>query len=569
MPPPNAPASQSVPETSVSPSERRWVWGFAALILALSLLPYIVAGASAGTDWRFTGHLFGVEDGNTYIAKMLSGAAGAWLFRTPYTAFLQRGILMFLPYILLGKLAAPPALHEQLVVLYHLFRMAAGLLMILATYDFIAFFIPEIALRRIGLVLVTLGGGLGWLLILLGKTRWLGWLPVEFYSPEAFGFISLYGIPHLALARSLLLWGLLAYLQAVQQEVTSGEPRRPWLRQASRVGALWLLVGLAQPLTGMLAGAVAALHVAATGLAQVVQYLRHLPADFSAWRRVLRLAAVAALIAAPLVLYNLAVFSLDPQLRNWTQQSRIPAPPPQHYLVAYGLILPFAAFGGARLVRRSPWTGWLPAAWALALPLLAYAPFSMQRRLVEGSWVALVSLALCAWLPRYQRADLASRRRQMALAVCLLPVFLISNLLLLLGGFRSAASPAPPLFRPAAEVAAYEYLQANAPPGSAVLTAYGAGNALPAWAPVNVLTGHGPESAYGATVNPLVEAFYRSDTPDAARLDLIRRFNLRYVFWGPGERQLGDWQPGRAPFLQPVFSAGEYTVFAVNPVEVR
>ena len=50
-----------------------------------------------GSDWRFTGFFIGVEDGNSYIAKMLSGTAGNWIFRTPYTAYPQNGFLAFLP----------------------------------------------------------------------------------------------------------------------------------------------------------------------------------------------------------------------------------------------------------------------------------------------------------------------------------------------------------------------------------------------------------------------------------------------------------------------------------------
>jgi hypothetical protein len=101
---------------------------------------YLVGYASQGTEWRYSGFVFGVEDGNSYLAKMLSGSAGAWLFRTPYTAEEQRGVLAFLPYFLLGKLAGPPGLQVQLAVLFHLFRLAAGILAILATYDFLAYF---------------------------------------------------------------------------------------------------------------------------------------------------------------------------------------------------------------------------------------------------------------------------------------------------------------------------------------------------------------------------------------------------------------------------------------------
>jgi hypothetical protein len=120
--------------------ERRWVWIYAVLVMLVTAIPYFLGYASQGEGWRFSGFVFGVEDGNSYIAKMLSGAAGNWLFRTPYTTEPQRGVLAFLPYLLLGKLASHPALHEQLVALFHLFRILAGMLEILATYQFLAFF---------------------------------------------------------------------------------------------------------------------------------------------------------------------------------------------------------------------------------------------------------------------------------------------------------------------------------------------------------------------------------------------------------------------------------------------
>ena len=157
----------------VSQEERRWVLVFAVLVMLLTSLPYLFGYFAQGQAYRFTGFVFGVEDGNSYIAKMLTGSSGDWLFRTPYTAFPQAGLFMFVPYLLLGKLAAPPGLHEQLVSLYHLFRFAAGMLAILASYDFLAYFIRESHLRRFALALACLGGGLGWLLVLLGKQTWL------------------------------------------------------------------------------------------------------------------------------------------------------------------------------------------------------------------------------------------------------------------------------------------------------------------------------------------------------------------------------------------------------------
>ena len=82
--------------------------------MALLTLPYLIAYSSQGRGSRFSGFLFGVEDGNSYIADMRQGADGAWLFRDPYTSESQRGEPLYLPLpevigVRLRGALAPPA----------------------------------------------------------------------------------------------------------------------------------------------------------------------------------------------------------------------------------------------------------------------------------------------------------------------------------------------------------------------------------------------------------------------------------------------------------------------------
>ncbi len=188
--------------------ERKWVWGFAVVVMVATTIPYILALFNQGENWQFSGFLLGVEDGNSYIAKMLAGANGDWLFRTPYTNFPQQGVLAFFPYLLLGKLTAGEGQHAQLIALFHIYRFIAGCLMIVATYDFTAIFIEKVFFRKLSTILISIGGGFGWLVVLGLNRFWANGMPLEFYSPETFGFLSLYGLPHLALGRACLLWGI-------------------------------------------------------------------------------------------------------------------------------------------------------------------------------------------------------------------------------------------------------------------------------------------------------------------------------------------------------------------------
>jgi hypothetical protein len=146
-----------------------------------------------------------------------------------------------------------------------------------------------------------------------------------------------------------------------------------------------------------------------------------------------------------------------------------------------------------------------------------------------------------------------------------LPMWLLfpSTAMLLVGGVLAVRSPSAPLFRPQDEVRVFEYLQSQEEVNKVVLTAYETGNALPAWAPVRVVIGHGPESVKLAELEPQVRAFYTADTLDIQRMDLIRQFDVRYVLWGPAERALGSWSPYQADYLHPVYQSGTYQLFQV------
>ena len=133
---------------SIFTPERRWVLIFGLVVMFVTSIPYILGFAMQNDEWRFTGFVFGVEDGNSYIAKMLSGSYGAWLFRSSYTGVPQNGIIAYLVYILSGKLVSPPGSHSQLVFIYHVLRLFAGMLAILATYDFISFYGLELVEGR-------------------------------------------------------------------------------------------------------------------------------------------------------------------------------------------------------------------------------------------------------------------------------------------------------------------------------------------------------------------------------------------------------------------------------------
>jgi len=581
---------------NVSPAERSFVLLFGAFVMLITTIPYFIGYSTQGDLYRFSGFVFGVEDGNSYIAKMLSGWAGNGLFRSPYTASPQNGLLIYLPFIFLGKLAAPPGLHEQLVALYHLFRIGAGMLAVWASYDFIAYFVRSIHLRRLGLILVSLGGGLGWLFILLEQSgwmqspswmadQWLNRMPLDLISPEAFGFLALFGLPHLAMARALLLWALLAYLKLIEPmkksefDIIEFKPL-----SAARLSLLWLLAGFFLPLSLIVIGVVIVVHLGGLILCRI--WTRNstnngLPHPLqpgsdengggrrysNPYLRLVALLIAAGLLPGVFLAYNFLVSLFDSYAKFWMEQNQIPSPHIFHYLLAYGVMIPYALIGGRRLLKENSWDGWLLVGWVLVFPLLVYAPLGLQRRLTEGVWVAWCVLAMAS-LDR-SAASPSQNRRKLVPFVLVFP----TTLILLLGGLLAVLRPSVPLFLPREQARAFEILQARVEPGAVVLSVYETANPLPAWAPVRVLVGHGPESIHSSELAPQVEAFFQLDTDNQQRLELIHRFNIRYIFWGPAERKLGSWSPFDAGYLKALSpqegdgSGGEYQIFMVKEAE--
>jgi hypothetical protein len=96
------------------------------------------------------------------------------------------------------------------------------------------------------------------------------------------------------------------------------------------------------------------------------------------------------------------------------------------------------------------------------------------------------------------------------------------------------------------------------------MASYDTGNALPAWVPVRVVIGHGPESIGLEVLLPKVERFYSVESSDDERLRLIQEFNVRYIIYGPLEAALGGWQPEDAGYLQLAYKAGEYQAYQVD-----
>lgn len=539
----------------------------ALVATTLTLIPYALGHALSQEGLVYTSLVMNPEDAQTYWAKMLQGYDGHWLYTIPFTPEVHQGAFVGVFYVWLGQLAS--MLNISLLAMWHAARVVAGVILFLVTFRFVAAFLTEPRVRWTAYLLAIFGSGLGWLLFLLNQPYWLDAFPVDFKQPGAHLFFTALTFPHITIATALillnvyLLWRLgIGDWRLADHLHFDG----PW-PYAVLSGVINVALGIAYPF-----------------LIYIVAITAMLFWFYLVWRarrilwRLGFLYAVMFAIPAPLYLYYAYAWQTNAVFRAWDAQAITPSAPWPHYLVAYGpMLLPGLVHWIKRPSERPHFAIlWL---WVLAVALLLYAPLNPQRRFVQGVHVPLSILAtagfvkvILPWLaqtrgwqalvalPRYE-----TERLKRFVTVLFLIFMSLSNIYLLADVSRIAALEQPdPLFRPEAEVTAAAWLRRHANRSAVVLGDYQTGNYVAARAGQRVVLGHWAETVDYEAKKATVERFYDADTSDAWRQDFLRHFGVDYVWYGPRERKLGNFDPGTAIYLKPIYSNSTLIIYSVQ-----
>jgi len=546
----------------MSSSEKWTVLLIAAVAVCLANLPYCLAWASAPPDWEFSGVVMNFEDSHGYLAKMNQGAAGNLTYQIPFTSEDHEGALVGGFFLALGWICAITGL--PVMWMWHLSRLVFGFLLLLSAYLFIALFLEDVRQRVVAYLLVCFSAGFGWVVLLTGRFSILGFDLIDFKMPEAHVFFTLVTFPHFAVGATLLL---VVFILALLFHRT-----RRW-RYALLAAAASFVLSIVHPYNLLVAAGSLGLW-----LLVIIWRERRLPF------REITAVAIVGLVALPPFLYYLYVFSTNPAFGAWASQSGSPSPHPLHYLIAYGPLLILALPAIVREVRRADTQRILPVLWAIVVALLLYAPLKQQRRMVEGVHVPLSLLAAVGlygyYLPRLEasptvrrlatlRGGAYSPRRMKNFVLFVAIVLTIPSNLYILASLAATAVVHPfPFFHERAENEAIDWLGIETRPTDTVLAAYGTGSYIPSRICHRVFAGYWAETAHFEAKIEMIDRFFQSNTPDPWRRELLKEYGIGYLFYGPREALLGDFDPNGSAYLSAVFANELVTIYAVTEQEL-
>jgi hypothetical protein len=533
-------------QTHISPSEWQWVVLVSSALVLLAFMPMAIFALNGTGNVQFMGVLHNFFDGGTYLSKMQLGFEGRWFVTFEHTPEAHQGGFIQVTYLLLGHLSR--LTNIPTIVIFHVARLGAALLMYFALYQLGATVWTKVRARKVFFAISAIGSGFGWLLSLFtGNTDF-----PDLTVAEAFPFYSTVMNVHFPLALAVIAMLLTLLINAF----------RPGAEADTKADdSLWLAAALSFGLSLLFPQALAPLGVA------VVLYA------LFAWgqtrkfpTRVVRWVLTIGLSALPLFAYYVFLVNYNPAMAEWNRQNVTAAPPLPGglliFLAGFGLPLILALPGIWRAARRFELDGdRLMLLWLVALLVLVFLPTNTQRRFSAGIMIPIAYFATRAiedfWLQYVNR-----RRRTLVFTVvaATMPISLLFTLFapVILFSTNPQGMSGPMLERD--YIGAFDWLRASTSSEAVILASDEVGIWIPGYTGDRVVYAHPFETLDATTKQADLIAFYTTATGEECSV-ILQRYDVRYILFGPQERELSP-TPVCLNDREPVVEIGQVAIYA-------
>lgn len=489
-----------------------WVFMVCLIIMAFGSIPTWEGYRFETSTLRFRGLYFDSQDYAVHIAMMRAGAHGDWAYQLRFTTEPQHPAYIRLFYVVLGHLSEWLGLAPE--IMFEAARWVFGFTALYTLYRLMQQIFQEIYWARIAFLIAALGSGLGWLQLLLnwsaGKIT-----PIDFWFIDGYVFFSLSVFPHFAFVTTAMCLVLSHWLRFLEDQ--------RWMH-IFVIGLLVIAVQFVNPI------AFAPLDAGLFG------------AVFFPWWKakkiqipqVLALLIVAAL-HLPLLAYNFLVLNRDPLWSQFTAQNQTLSPPPIYYLLGYALFLPLAIAGIISSLRTKSSTTGVAIFWVGSAFLLAYSPFSIQRRFLQNITIPLGILATFGlqYLVNVILMRTKSRIPWRHITVgTFLFLFSLSSIELSLGRTTYLQTHPKESYYPASLDAAVAWFREHAQYNDFVLASEPTSQVLAQKTGMRVYAGHEMETLNYSGKETGVTAFY------AGQLSSLVKAPIKWVVYGPDEEAI-------------------------------
>ncbi len=506
-------------------------WKLAVLVIWLFFLlfPVLFGYSQSKNGLIFSGLVFNPIDGYSYFAKMQQGGAGAWSFDLPYSPESNNEIYIFTLYTLFGHISRVSGLNISFI--YQFFRILFAILLFFSLQELLSIFYKKEDLYYKGAFISLLfGGGLGWIYFLSGE------LPIDFWVPESFIFLSSFSTPHFVLTL-LIMSILLTFIIRNQHR----------MKFAIIIFFLSVILTSISPFAAIMIGIIFGINII-------------LNKEFTK-EKFINL-ALFIIPAGAIGFYQYLSIRDDPILNNWNLQNVTKTPSIINLLFSFspfiiGILILFITLWKKKIILEK--SIYLLLSWIVFALFLAYFPFNLQRRFLVGIYLPIV-IVFWNLLREYFSTE---KKKKIKLTIfVLIGMVLPSNLLIFSGSVNAINNHDPIFFINENVDKAIEWLEANAEEKSVILTNEENGLIIPALARFKVVYGHPFESINAEETRILINEFWTNKLSDNQSRNFLEENNVDFVFC-EYTNNINNC-PAITQSLEIIYNAGNVAIYQVE-----
>jgi hypothetical protein len=542
-------------------------FGFVSIIilvvLIVSSLPYIYGYLSSPPDKEFMGILMNVPDHWQYFSWMRELSISP-LSADKLTPEPNNPVFFNLLWWMLGR--SETFLGVGPIGMYQLLRVVSTVLFLLLIYHFCKRFFQDVWSRRLAFLVATFASGFGWFWVVIKYSFIKGDIlfPFDVYTAEGNTFLGVMGHPHF-IAAALYIYVFDLFLL--------GDEKKQY-RYAVAAGLVAQFLGWQHAYDLISVYGVIGIYI-------ILRFIR----DRKFPKQVFYGAMILGLISWWPALYSVLLTSLDPLWKEVLKQFANAGAYTPNLLHLPILMGPAFLFALITFLVSKPYQlkgvddkNLFIRGWFFITFFLIYLPVDYRIHLLNGWQVPIAILAVQGFV-RYgfpwcirlvgkiqtssKRIDYPDSVIKTWLTILIIVVIIPTNLYLLAWRFVDLERHDYPYYLYKDEVKAISWLEKNVGSDDVVFSTLTIGQYIPALTGAYTFVGHWAQTVDYFGKELIVDEFYSTVMNDNERKDLLKRFSIDFVFYGPAERQVGDYPISDLKYLEKVYSSGQVDIFRV------
>lgn len=521
----------------VTPFEWRWVLVVSIMLVGLAFVPFlwVVINGNADSGWQFMGALHNHVEASAYLSRIRQGMDGDMLIQFLHTPESHTRFILQPIYPLLGQISRLASDNLSSILVFHVARVSVTVFMYLALYQLAATIWLRVRTRRMFFILVSVGSGFGWLVLVLtgGKTSSIA--PIDLVHSQLSPFFSGLVSVHIPLAIACL-----ALLAAIT--ISAFRPGVDSVPTVQNSGIVAFVLGI---VVTLLYPEAYVLYAVSLGITIGMQW--YFAKEIT--KREILWMGWSLVPALPILIYFILIIRSNPFVMEWVQQqSNYSLDVFQLFIGLGGLVL-VGLPSIMRAIRRFESDGdRFMIIWLLVACIGSLLPMNIRTHFLIGIMIPVAYFATRSiedvWLKYFPR-----RNRTLIFATTI-PFFMISNLLVLLIPLIPLSSATPTesagLVISTEYRATLEWLDKRVNDREVVLSSPEIGTWIPVWLGGHSVAGHTNETMDAIEKVNAIQNWYLLTSLEDCENSLLRvngfmqQFTVEYVIYGPLERRLGD-----------------------------